>query len=199
MLPVFPLTDHPVNLNMSDEVISLIRVSLDSLVSAAEVFPSVIKTDLYACIFHIFTSKSHPVLLVLGCMHLNNSWFTAILGTGMCQAAIIPQALPIFKQYVQAMAGTPHGFQNDEVVAAELHACLARFLNILANAQKRETETSLSCVKNTLLASTILVTAGAGAFPGRDKLMDRLVDELVDCLSDRMVYFFSFQFFFQFI
>ena len=44
----------PARHQMNDEAISLIRLSLDALVDAAEVFPSVIKTDLHACIFHIF-------------------------------------------------------------------------------------------------------------------------------------------------
>lgn len=53
------LTSDLVNIQVSDEVTSLIRISLEALVNAAGVFPSVIKTDLYACIFHIFASKSH--------------------------------------------------------------------------------------------------------------------------------------------
>ena len=41
---------------LSDEAVSLVCVSLEALVDAAEVFPSVIKTDLHACIIHIFAS-----------------------------------------------------------------------------------------------------------------------------------------------
>jgi hypothetical protein len=42
---------------LSEEGVNLIKVSLDALVDAAEVFPVVIRMDLYASILHIFTSK----------------------------------------------------------------------------------------------------------------------------------------------
>jgi hypothetical protein len=42
---------------LSDDATNLIRQSLDALVDAAEVFPAVIRMDLYASILHIFTSK----------------------------------------------------------------------------------------------------------------------------------------------
>lgn len=45
---------HP----LSEEAATLVKVSLDALVHAAEVFPAVIRMDLYASILHIFTSKS---------------------------------------------------------------------------------------------------------------------------------------------
>ncbi|KAH0562317.1 hypothetical protein GP486_002982 [Trichoglossum hirsutum] len=151
---------HP----LSDEAVSLIRVSLDALVDAAEVFPSVIKTDLYTCIVHIFAT---------------------ILSTGLCQADIVPQSLPIFKRFIQGM--TRGGQGDSTTVGIQIRGCLKRFLAILANAQKRETETSLPCVKNTLLAATILVTSSTNVLPASDPLITKLLDEIVDCLSDRMV------------
>lgn len=54
---------------LSEEAVNLIRVSLDSLVDAAEVFPAVIRMDLYASILHVFTSKYIPKgLFVLAVM-----------------------------------------------------------------------------------------------------------------------------------
>jgi len=44
--------------HLSEEAANLVRISLDALVHAAEVFPAVIRMDLYASILHIFTSKS---------------------------------------------------------------------------------------------------------------------------------------------
>lgn len=41
---------------LSEEAVNLVKVSLDALVDAAEVFPAVIRMDLYASILHIFTS-----------------------------------------------------------------------------------------------------------------------------------------------
>lgn len=48
--------------DMSDDVVALMRTSLEALVGAAQVFPSVIKTDLYVCIFHIFASKPSSLI-----------------------------------------------------------------------------------------------------------------------------------------
>ena len=47
---------HVPRRELSDDAISLIRLSLDALVDTASIFPSVIKTDLHACIIHIFAS-----------------------------------------------------------------------------------------------------------------------------------------------
>ncbi|KAH0543337.1 hypothetical protein FGG08_002293 [Glutinoglossum americanum] len=154
---------------LSDEAVSLVRVSLDALVDAAGVFPSVIKMDLHACIIHIFAT---------------------ILGTGACQADIVPQSLPNFKRFIQGITrATEKGQGNPTVVATQIRGCLKRFLAILASAQKRETEASLPCVKNTLLAATILVTSSASVLPASDPLVTKLLDEIVDCLSDRMANF----------
>ena len=58
LLPNLGETKKAMRHELNEEAVDLIRVSLDALVDAAEVFPPVIKTDLYACIFHIFISKS---------------------------------------------------------------------------------------------------------------------------------------------
>ncbi len=55
------------------------------------------------------------------------------------------------------------------------------------NAQKRETEASLPCVKNVILASTVLLTSGKNYMSASEPLVKRFLDEVVDCLSDRMV------------
>jgi hypothetical protein len=45
----------------------------------------------------------------------------------------------------------------------------------------------MPCVKNTLLASTVLLTSGANYMSASEPLVTRYLDEVVDCLSDRMV------------
>lgn len=55
------------------------------------------------------------------------------------------------------------------------------------NAQKRETDASLPCVKNSLLAGTVLLTSGTNSLQASDPLVSKFLDEVVDCLSDRMV------------
>ena len=111
----------------------------------------------------------------------------AMLGTAACQPAMIPQALPILKQFVQDITTRSGEASVDDFVVAQLRCCLRRFLAIYANAQKRETTASLACVKNTLLASTILLTGSTNVIPAEDASVQRLLDDLVECLDDRMV------------
>ena len=145
---------------LSEEAVSLIRHSLETLVDASNIFPSIIKTDLHACIIHIFAT---------------------ILGTGRCQETVVPQALPIFRRFIQSITLDA---SDDSAVADQVRGCLQRFLSILAYAQRRETEASLTCVKNTLLASTILLTSGSSALPPNETLITKLLDETIDCLHD---------------
>jgi HEAT repeat-containing protein 5 len=153
--------------NLTDEAVSLIRLSLNALVDSAEVFPSIIKTDLHACIIHIFAT---------------------ILGTANCQAVVASQSLPILKRFMINISG-PQKLAKDEetATATQLQGCLKRFMSIYANAQKRETEASLPCVKNTLLASTVVLTSGTNRLSTDDPLIVKFLDEVLDCLSDRMV------------
>ena len=150
---------------LTDEAVSLVRTSLNALVDAAEVFPSIIKTDLHACIIHIFAT---------------------ILGTASCQAVVVPQSLPILKRFMSSISpATKNGKPDTNVV--QVQGCLKRFLSIYLHAQKRESESSLPCVKNTLLASTVLLTSGVNYMSASEPLVTRYLDELIDCLSDRMV------------
>ncbi|KAI9934054.1 hypothetical protein MW887_005127 [Aspergillus wentii] len=152
----------------SDDSLSLTRLALSSLVDVASIFPSIIRNDLHACILHIFTT---------------------ILATGLCQQQVVPQALPIFKQFVQGIANSddddgPERSENLSVVSHQLRGCLTRFLATLTIAQRRESESSLPCAKNTLLAITILLTTGGHLIPPQDPLIIRVLDECLDCLHD---------------
>lgn len=113
----------------SDDSLALIRLALGSLVDVASVFPSVIRNDLHACILHIFTT---------------------ILATGICQTEVVPQALPIFRQFVQSITQFSETPEDIDVVAFQLRGCLTRFLTILTIAQRRESDSSIPCAKNTL-------------------------------------------------
>jgi hypothetical protein len=152
---------------LTEEAVSLIRLSLNALVDAAEVFPSIIKTDLHACIIHIFAT---------------------ILGTASCQAVVVPLSLPILKRFIVSITATRKGVAEDtNMSTSQLQGCLKRFLSIYLNAQKRETEASLPCVKNTLLAGTVLLTSGTNSQSPSSPIVSRFLDEVVDCLNDRMV------------
>ncbi|KAK6812882.1 hypothetical protein RU639_011452 [Aspergillus parasiticus] len=151
----------------SDDALSLIRLALSSLVNVASIFPSIIRNDLNACILHIFTT---------------------ILATGLCQLEVVPQALPIFKHFVQSISHPddvgPEKSGNLHVVARQLRGCLTRFLTTLTIAQRRESESSLPCAKNTLLAITILLTTGGHVLPPNDPTIVRILNEFLDCLQD---------------
>ncbi|CAK7244735.1 MAG: hypothetical protein STHCBS139747_006281 [Sporothrix thermara] len=155
----------PMRYHMTEEaVLVLVKTALDALVDAAEVFPAIIRTDLHACLVHIFAT---------------------ILATPACQEVVVPQALPTLKRFI-ATAAADAGAGGDEQTDAQMRGCLRRFLSVYLTAQKREEVTSLTCVKNTLLASTILFTAGHNNLSTNDPLVVRFLDELLDCLNDRM-------------
>ncbi|TVY62842.1 Pof6 interactor protein, partial [Lachnellula suecica] len=166
LLPNLIEPKQPARHQLTDEAVILVRLSLNALVDAAEVFPSIIKTDLHACIIHIFAT---------------------ILGTASCQAVVVPQSLPILKRFITSISGSRKGKREEQDTnLSQVQGCLKRFLSIYLNAQKRETEASLPCVKNTLLASTLLLTSGQNYMSASEPLVNRFLDELLDCLSDRM-------------
>ncbi|KAM0346809.1 hypothetical protein ACHAPU_005149 [Fusarium lateritium] len=167
LLPRLSEGNQPARHQMNEEAILLIRSSLNALVDAAEVFPAIIKTDLHACIIHIFAT---------------------ILSTPGCQELIAPQSLPTLKRFVGSMSKSRKSRDDGEPSSTDiqLQGCLRRFLSIYLNAQKREVPQSLVCVKNCLLAITILFTGGQNHLPASEALVARYLDELMDCLTDRM-------------
>lgn len=167
LLPNLSEGNQPIRHQVNEEAIILIRNSLNALVDAAEVFPSIIKTDLHACIIHIFAT---------------------ILATPSCQELIVPQSLAILKRFVASMPGSAKGGVDDSLPPqAQIQSCLRRFLSVYMNAQKREEPTSLAGVRNCLLAATILFTSGRNQLPASHPLVSRYLNEVLDCLTDRMV------------
>ncbi|CAK7265817.1 hypothetical protein SEPCBS119000_001712 [Sporothrix epigloea] len=152
----------PLRYHMTEEaVLQLVKTALNALVDAAEVFPAIIRTDLHACLVHIFAT---------------------VLATPACQEVVVPQALPTLKRFIATAAAAT----SDEQTDAQMRGCLRRFLSVYMKAQKREEPTSLTCVKNALLAISILFTAGHNSLSTNDPLVVRFLDELLDCLHDRM-------------
>ncbi|KAK3322246.1 armadillo-type protein [Apodospora peruviana] len=170
LLPNLNETHQPVRHQMTEEAILLVKTSLNALVDAAEVFPAIIKTDLHACILHIFAT---------------------ILATPSCQEVIVPQSLPTLKRFITSMSNSrkvssSEGSGGHSPTDVQLLGCLRRFLSIYLNAQKREVATSLARVKNCLMAITILFTGGKNRLGAGEPLVGRFLEEVVDCLTDRM-------------
>lgn len=159
VLPNLTERNPSVRPQLPDEAVSVIQKSLEALVDASEIFPSIIKTDLHASILHIFAT---------------------ILGTGACQANVVPQALPIFKRFLQTIVTASTSAASSDLI----RGCLYRFLSILSHAQRRESETSLPCAKNTLLACTILLTNACRSLAPNDPLITHTLDEMLGCLQD---------------
>ena len=171
LLPNLAEHNQPVRHQINDEAIHLVQISLNALVDAAEVFPSIIKTDLHACIIHIFATT---------------------LGSAGSQDVIIPQSLAILKRFVASLSHSRSSSnEGPSATDIQIQGCLRRFLSIYLNAQKREAPDSLLCVKNCLLATTILFTGGRNPLPATEPLVARYLEEVVDCLSDRMVSYHS--------
>lgn len=167
LLPNLTEGNQPVRHQINEETLVLIRTSLDALVDAAEVFPAIIKSDLHACIIHIFAT---------------------ILATPSCQELIVPQSLATFKRFIGSMSDSRKiASDGTSPTDVQLQGCLRRFLSIYLNGQKREEPTSLLNVRNCLLATTILFTGGNNHLPASEPLVVRYLDELLDCLTDRMV------------
>ena len=159
VLPNLTERNPSVRPHLPDEAVSVIQTSLKALVDASEIFPSVIKTDLHASILHIFAT---------------------ILSTGACQANVVPEAFPIFKRFLQSITSASSLAASSDLI----RGCLRRFLSILSHAQRRESETSLACAKNTLLACTILLTNASHSLAPNDPLITLALDEMLGCLQD---------------
>lgn len=167
LLPNLTETNQPVRHILTEEAVLLVRTSLNALVDAAEVFPAVIKTDLHACIIHIFAT---------------------ILATPACQEIIVPQSLPTLKRFIKTVVSHRRPAEgNKSATDVQLQGCLRRFLSIYLHAQKRDVPSSLTNVKNCLLAITMLFTGGENHLSANDPIVAKFLEELVACLSDRMV------------
>ncbi|GAP87418.2 putative heat repeat protein [Rosellinia necatrix] len=165
LLPNLTEANQPVRHQLTEESVLLVRTGLSAIVDAAEVFPAIIKTDLHACIIHIFAT---------------------ILATPSCQEIIVPQALPMFKRFVTSMANSRIVGEGKSPTDTQVQGCLRRFLSIYLHAQKRESPQSLQCVKNCLLTITILFTGGNNQLAASDRVVAKFLDEVLDCLTDRM-------------
>jgi HEAT repeat-containing protein 5 len=142
----------------TEEAVTLVQNSFKALVDVAEVFPSVIRADLHACIMHCFCT---------------------ILATGTCQADVVPQIIPTFRAFVQVITAS----KSDDS-GRLVRGCLMRLLMILSHAQRRENEFALLCAKSTLLSITILLTTASSVISPGDTLVAKSVSEILDCLQD---------------
>jgi HEAT repeat-containing protein 5 len=159
MIPTLDHSSNQQSRSLGGEAVALIRTAMEALVDVADVFPSIIKSDLYACILNTFCS---------------------ILATGAFQSTVIPQTFPTFKRFLQSI--TSSGKSNS--VERLIRGCLWQFLQILMHAQRRETEYALPCAKNTLLAITILLTCVGDSLPANEDLISQALEEILGCLND---------------
>jgi HEAT repeat-containing protein 5 len=143
---------------LSPENVSLVQLSFQALVDVAEVFPSIIKADLHACIFHCYCT---------------------MLATGICQEEVVPSLLPVFRSFLQVVAR-----RSSETASKLVRGSLHQVLVTLSVAQRRDNDFSLTAAKNCLLTMTVILTTAASAIPANDALVRRSVAEILDCLQD---------------
>ncbi|KAF3924978.1 hypothetical protein AA313_de0200952 [Arthrobotrys entomopaga] len=162
-LPNLVDTSKVVRGPLSDEAVNVVRASLDALVDTAEVFPAVIKMDLYACILHIFST---------------------VFATGACQIAVVPKALPIFKRFIQLITRKGSLPNSEDGLAVQLRVALSQLVTVAETASRRDTEASMICVRNCLLAFVILIHSGVNMIPANDELLSKVCDAFVDGFRD---------------
>jgi len=148
---------------LSEESINLVLMSFQALTDVADIFPSIIRADLYACIIHCYCT---------------------MLATGVCQHEVIPRAMPIFRVFLQQMVKSSTSASESATNTRLVLGALTRMLSTLTIAQRRENEFSIICAKNTLLSLTIVLTTASSAIPPSDKLIARSISEVLDTLSD---------------
>lgn len=146
---------------VSPESGPLITQCLTALVDCAEVFPSVIKSDLHACILNTYSG---------------------ILASPACQESIVPAALPIFRRFMGALARNGASYETRD----QLRSMLARVLSIIKHAHLRESAAAVPAERNSLLAGSIILSSCSRAFSPSDPLVGRFVTELADCLDNAM-------------
>ena len=123
----------------------------------AEVYPSVIKKDLHACIMHIFV---------------------LIFGTPTCQADVVPQGLPIFKSFLQTVAALPK-----DQTGPHFQSLLNQLSHVMRVAQRREFASALQCEKNAMLGLTIILTCASSLLDTGLSIVTKIIDDFVDCLG----------------
>jgi HEAT repeat-containing protein 5 len=82
MIPTLNYTSNHQSRSLGSEAVALVRTAMEALVDVAEVFPTVIKSDLHACIINTFCS---------------------ILASGSFQSTVVPQLFPTFKRFLNSV------------------------------------------------------------------------------------------------
>ena len=131
--------------------------SISALVDVAEVYPSIIKKDLHACIMHIFI---------------------LVFGTPTCQASVVSQILPIFKSFLRSIAASP----NDET-SLQFQSLITQLSHVMKVAQRREFNSALQCEKNAMFGLTIILTTANGLLSTNSSVVRNIVDDFVECLG----------------
>ncbi|KAL8922563.1 MAG: hypothetical protein Q9208_005066 [Pyrenodesmia sp. 3 TL-2023] len=147
---------------LAADAVSVIRSGFDALVEISTIFPSIIKTDLYASILHVFST---------------------ILRTPACQTSVVAQVLPVFRGFIQKIT-TNNPESSSSAITSLNKTCLHQLLAILGIAQRRENESSLACAKNTLLSISVLLTAASSALTADEPLILAALEATLDCLQD---------------
>lgn len=158
MIPTLEDPPSPAARGLSIESVTLVHSCFQALVDVAEVFPSVIRSDLHACVFHCYCT---------------------MLATGICQDEVLPSLLPDFRKFLQSIAKSKDT-HSVQLIRGSLH----QMLFTLSVAQRRENDYAITCAKNTLLSMTVLLSTAGRVLSANDDLIRRALEAILDCLQD---------------
>ena len=145
---------------ITDSAVQLVSLCISALVNVAEVYPPVIRTDLHACIMHIFVM---------------------VFSTPSCQVGVVPHALPLLKSFLRTIMREP----NHEI-GSLIRSMVVQLLQLLKIAQRREFSSALQCEKNAMLGLTVVITTCSGLLAANDPILQKSADELLGCLGHQL-------------
>lgn len=146
--------------SITDQECALICASISSIIETAPFFPLLIRTDLEACIFHIFAR---------------------IMGTPACHLTLVQSLFPILKKFCISIRSNP-----PLLLVKQIRSSIKICLNVLKISQRREYEEALQCEKNMLMTITLFLTTFDHVLRLYDNIVDKVVAEVVDCLNHEL-------------
>ncbi|ANB15018.1 Laa1p [Sugiyamaella lignohabitans] len=139
-----------------------IKDCVESLVDMIQVFPKVIKVDLYACLLYVFEK---------------------LLEDDRCQSLVIPGLLVVHKRLLQMMMKTRESSIDDEqVIDQAVVTAFSKIISLLKNT-KDTTDGALARRRNCLLSAVVIITVCKDSLQSETSSLTDLGELLAENLS----------------
>ncbi|CAN6648448.1 AP-1 accessory protein Laa1p [Trichomonascus vanleenenianus] len=142
----------------------LIKTCLDSLVSMIEVFPNIIKVDLYSCLLYVFGRFLEDE-------------------DESCQKTVVPHTLVVQRKLLMSMMQTRKTCTES---ASIIELAITTSVHHIVDMLKRSgvaTEMEMTKRKNCLLSSVILLTTSSSAIEINEDLISSISKVLIETLT----------------